>query len=189
VTLSSEQLAYASQQIADKGLDDRILLELKDYRDVTGCYDRIVSIEMLEAVGEAYWPLYFRMLRDRLKPGGKAVLQFISIDDELYDHYRRSADFIQRYIFPGGMLPSKRIITEQAKAVGLTIRSAGTFGDSYARTLFEWRQRFLASWSKIEAAGFPIHFRRLWEYYLCYCEAGFRAQTIDVGLYVLSRAP
>jgi cyclopropane-fatty-acyl-phospholipid synthase len=189
VTLSSEQLAYASQRIADKGLDDRILLELKDYRDVTGCYDRIVSIEMLEAVGEAYWPLYFRMLRDRLKPGGKAVLQFISIDDELFEDYRRSADFIQRYIFPGGMLPSKRVITEQAKAVGLTIRSAGTFGDSYARTLFEWRQRFLASWSKIEAAGFPTHFRRLWEYYLCYCEAGFRAQTIDVGLYVLSRTP
>jgi cyclopropane-fatty-acyl-phospholipid synthase len=187
VTLSTEQLAYASQRIAGEGLGDKVLLELKDYRDVTGCYDRIVSIEMLEAVGEAYWPLYFRTVRDRLKPGGKAVLQIISIDEKLFDGYRRSADFIQRYIFPGGMLPSKRGIAEHAKAVGLTLRSVGTFGDSYARTLFEWRQRFLASWSKIEAMGFPIRFRRLWEYYLCYCEAGFRARTIDVGIYVLSR--
>jgi cyclopropane-fatty-acyl-phospholipid synthase len=188
VTLSSEQLAYASERIAREDLDDKVSLALKDYRDIVGCYDRIVSIEMLEAVGEAYWPLYFRTLRDRLKPGGKAVLQVITVDDKLFEGYRRSADFIQRYIFPGGMLPSKRIIAEQAQAVGLTLRSVGTFGDSYARTLFEWRHRFLASWSEIEAAGFPIRFRRLWEYYLCYCEAGFRAKTIDVGLYVLSRA-
>lgn len=188
VTLSSEQLAYASERIAREDLDDKVSLALKDYRDVVGCYDRIVSIEMLEAVGEAYWPLYFRTLRDRLKPGGKAVLQVITVDEKLFEGYRRSADFIQRYIFPGGMLPSKRIIAEQAQAVGLTLRSVGTFGDSYARTLFEWRHRFLASWSEIEAAGFPIRFRRLWEYYLCYCEAGFRAKTIDVGLYVLSRA-
>jgi cyclopropane-fatty-acyl-phospholipid synthase len=189
VTLSSEQLAHATRRIADEGLDDKVLLELKDYRDISGCYDRIVSIEMLEAVGEAYWPLYFRTLQDRLKPGGKAVLQVISIDEKLFEGYRRSADFIQRYIFPGGMLPSRRIIAEQAKAVGLTLTSVGAFGDSYARTLLEWRQRFLASWSKIEATGFPIRFRRLWEYYLCYCEAGFRAGAIDVGLYVLSRAP
>jgi cyclopropane-fatty-acyl-phospholipid synthase len=189
VTLSSQQLAYANQRIAHAGLDNKVLLDLKDYRDVTGCYDGIVSIEMLEAVGEAYWPLYFRTLRDRLKPGGKAVLQVISIDEKLFEDYRRSADFIQRYIFPGGMLLSERVIAEQAKAVGLTLRSVETFGDSYARTLFEWRQRFLASWSKIEATGFPIRFRRLWEYYLCYCEAGFRAATIDVGLYVLSRDP
>ncbi len=189
VTLSSQQLAYAHQRIAHAGLDNKVLLELKDYRDVTGRYDRIVSIEMVEAVGEAYWPLYFQTLRDRLKPGGKAVLQVISIDEKFFEDYRRSADFIQRYIFPGGMLLSKRVIAEQAEAVGLTLRSVGTFGDSYARTLFEWRQRFLASWSKIEAMGFPIRFRRLWEYYLCYCEAGFRASTIDVGLYVLSRDP
>jgi cyclopropane-fatty-acyl-phospholipid synthase len=189
VTLSSEQLAYAKERIAGEGLGDKVSLALKDYRDVAGCYDRIVSIEMLEAVGEAYWPLYFRTLRDRLKPGGKAVLQVITVDERLFESYRRSADFIQRYIFPGGMLPSKTIIAEQARAAGLTFRSAGTFGSSYARTLFEWRQRFLASWSKIEAAGFPIRFRRLWEYYLCYCEAGFRAKTIDVGLFVLSRAP
>jgi cyclopropane-fatty-acyl-phospholipid synthase len=117
------------------------------------------------------------------------VLQVITVDEKLFEGYRRSADFIQRYIFPGGMLPSKRVIAEQAQAVGLTLRSVETFGDSYARTLFEWRHRFLASLSEIEAAGFPIRFRRLWEYYLCYCEAGFRAKTIDVGLYVLSRAP
>jgi cyclopropane-fatty-acyl-phospholipid synthase len=189
VTLSSEQLAYASRRIAAEGLDDKVLLELKDYRDVTGRYDRIVSIEMMEAVGEAYWPLYFRTLRDRLKPGGRAVLQVISIDEAIFEDYRRSVDFIQRYIFPGGMLPSKTVIAEQTKAAGLTLRSIQTFGDSYARTLFEWRQRFLTSWSKIEATGFPSRFRRLWEYYLCYCEAGFRAGTVDVALYVLSRDP
>ena len=190
VTLSSEQLAYARRRISGEGLDDKVLLALRDYRDVTGCYDRIVSIEMLEAVGEAYWPLYFRTLRDRLTPAGKAVLQVISIDEKLFEGYRRSADFIQRYIFPGGMLPSKTVIAEQAEAAGLTLEPVGTFGDGYARTLVEWRQRFLASWPKIEATmGFPSRFRRLWEYYLCYCEAGFRCGTIDVGLYVLSRAP
>jgi cyclopropane-fatty-acyl-phospholipid synthase len=190
VTLSSEQLAYAKRRISCEGLDDKVLLALRDYRDVTGCYDRIVSIEMLEAVGEAYWPLYFRTLRDRLTPTGKAVLQVISIDEKRFEGYRRSADFIQRYIFPGGMLPSKTIIAEQAEAAGLALQPAGTFGDGYARTLVEWRQRFLASWPKIEATmGFPSRFRRLWEYYLCYCEAGFRCGTIDVGLYVLSRAP
>lgn len=188
VTLSSEQLAHGRARIADETLGDKVALELKDYRDVTGCYDRIVSIEMLEAVGEAYWPLYFRTLRDRLKPGGKAVLQVISIDEKIFESYRRSADFIQRYIFPGGMLPSKRSIAGQAEAAGLTLKPVGTFGDSYARTLCEWRRRFLASWPDIEAMGFPTHFRRLWEYYLCYCEAGFRAKTIDVGLYVLSQA-
>jgi cyclopropane-fatty-acyl-phospholipid synthase len=186
VTLSSEQLAYARQRIAGDGLDHKASLELKDYRDVAGSYDRIVSIEMLEAVGEAYWPRYFRTLRDRLNPGGKVVLQVISIDEKVFEGYRRSADFIQRYIFPGGMLPSKRGIAEQAEAAGLTLRSAGTFGDSYAQTLCEWRQRFLSSWPNIEAMGFPVRFRRLWEYYLCYCEAGFRAKTIDVSLYVLS---
>jgi cyclopropane-fatty-acyl-phospholipid synthase len=186
VTLSSEQLAYASERIAAEGLGDKVSLALKDYRDVAGCYDRIVSIEMLEAVGEAYWPLYFRTLRERLKPGGKVVLQVITVDDKLFEGYRKSADFIQRYVFPGGMLPTQAIIAEQARAAGLTLGSVVTFGDSYARTLCEWRQRFLASWSKIEALGFPLRFRRLWEYYLCYCEAGFRAKTIDVGLYVLS---
>lgn len=189
VTLSAEQLTYAKARIAGEGLGDRVSLALMDYRDVIGCYDRIVSIEMLEAVGEAYWPVYFRTLRDRLKPGGRAVLQAITVDDKFFESYRTRADFIQRYIFPGGMLPSKSIIAEQAHAAGLTFGAAGNFGDSYARTLYEWRQRFLASWPDIEALGFPVRFRRLWEYYLCYCEAGFRSQTIDVGLYVLSRAP
>jgi len=187
VTLSSEQLTYARRRIAGEGLDHKVSLELKDYRDVAGCYDRIVSIEMMEAVGEAYWPRYFRTLRDRLKPGGKVVLQVISIDEQIFEGYRKSADFIQRYIFPGGMLPSQRAIAEQAEAAGLTLTSVATFGDSYARTLCEWRKRFLSSWTSNEAMGLPMRFPRLWEYYLCYCEAGFRAKMIDVGLYVLSR--
>jgi cyclopropane-fatty-acyl-phospholipid synthase len=187
ITLSSEQLAYAEERMAAEGCSDAVLLGLKDYRDVDGCYDRIVSIEMLEAVGEVYWPIFFRTLRDRLKPGGQAVLQVITIDDVRFERYRASADFIQRYIFPGGMLPSKRVIAEQAKDAHLAFTSVDTFGKSYARTIAVWRQRFLASWAEIERLGFAPRFRRLWEYYLSYCEAGFRAGIIDVGLYVLSR--
>ncbi|TCL68406.1 cyclopropane-fatty-acyl-phospholipid synthase family protein [Rhizobium sp. BK251] len=187
VTLSREQLAFAKQSVADKGLGRAVALELKDYRDLDGSYDRIVSIEMLEAVGESYWPTYFRTLRDRLKPGGRAVLQVITIDEARFEDYRRSADFIQSHIFPGGMLPTKTAIAEQATAADLKLVSVETFGESYGRTLAEWRQRFLASWPEIEQMGFPPRFRRLWEYYLCYCEAGFRAGMIDVGFYALSQ--
>jgi cyclopropane-fatty-acyl-phospholipid synthase len=186
VTLSSEQLAYARQLSVDEGLAEAVCLELTDYRDIEGSYDRVVSIEMLEAVGEAYWPVYFETLRDRLKAGGTAVLQVITIDESRFDTYRSSADFIQRYVFPGGMLPTKRIIAEQAEAAGLKLVSTESFGQSYAKTLAEWRERFAAAWPKIEAMGFPASFRRLWEYYLCYCEAGFRAGTIDVGFFVLT---
>jgi cyclopropane-fatty-acyl-phospholipid synthase len=186
VTLSSEQLAYARQLSADEGLANAVSLQLTDYRDIKGSYDRIVSIEMLEAVGEAYWPVYFKTLRDRLKVGGTAVLQVITIDESRFVTYRSSADFIQRYVFPGGMLPTKRIIAEQAEAAGLKLVSTESFGQSYAKTLAEWRERFVAAWPKIEAMGFPASFRRLWVYYLCYCEAGFRAGTIDVGFFVLT---
>ncbi|OQM74465.1 SAM-dependent methyltransferase [Manganibacter manganicus] len=186
VTLSSEQLAFARQLSADEGLAKAVSLELTDYRDIKGSYDRIVSIEMLEAVGEAYWPVYFKTLRDRLKAGGTAVLQVITIDESRFDTYRSSADFIQRYVFPGGMLPTKRIIARQAEAAGLKLVSTESFGLSYAKTLAEWRERFVAAWPKIETMGFPARFRRLWEYYLCYCEAGFRAGTIDVGFFVLT---
>ena len=142
---------------------------------------------MLEAVGEAYWPRYFATLRERLKPGGIAVLQVITIDETRFDSYRRSADFIQRHIFPGGMLPTPTIIAAEAKAAGLTLASTQSFGEGYARTLAEWRRRFLASWPSIQSMGFDERFRRLWEYYLCYCEAGFRAGTIDVGFFVLRK--
>lgn len=180
ITLSKEQLAYARER-----LSDRADLRLMDYRDVDGAFDRIASIEMIEAVGEAYWPRYFTTLSDRLKPGGIAVIQAITIDPRYFPLYRRSVDFIQRHIFPGGMLPTPGIIRRQAGAAGLDCQPVLSFGQDYARTLAVWRERFEAAWPEIEALGFNDRFRRKWNVYLAYCEAGFRAQTIDVGLYRL----
>jgi cyclopropane-fatty-acyl-phospholipid synthase len=188
VTLSSEQLALSRQRVEQEALVGRVALELTDYRDIEGSYDRIVSIEMLEAVGEAYWPIYFKTLHDRLNVGGIAVLQVITIAEARFEAYRGSTDFIQRHIFPGGMLPTKAIIIEQGAQAGLKLVSTQSFGQSYAATLAEWRKRFLASWPSITEMGFPDRFRRLWDYYLCYCEAGFRAATIDVDFYVLAKS-
>jgi cyclopropane-fatty-acyl-phospholipid synthase len=188
LTLSAEQLAYAREQATAKGLSGRVDLRLQDYRDEQARYDRIVSIEMLEAVGEAYWPAYFGKLRDCLKPGGKIVLQAITIRKDRFGSYKRSPDFIQRYVFPGGMLPTQAILAEQAKRAGLAVTTSETFGEGYADTLAEWRRRFDAAWPKIATLGFGPDFRRLWNYYLSYCEAGFRTGTIDVGLYVLEPA-
>ena len=185
LTISPAQLAHAQAVVAGAGLSERVQLILRDYRDETGRYDRIVSVEMLEAVGEAYWPVYFRALRDRLKPGGRAVLQVITMDESRHAAYRRTPDFIQRHIFPGGMLPTKTAIAEQARAAGLAPGRVRYFGPSYARTLADWRARFLAAWPRIEAMGFDARFRRLWTYYLCYCEAGFASGRVDVGLYEL----
>ena len=181
VTLSPAQLAFASGRVATADL------RLQDYRDTTGTFDRIVSIEMLEAVGESWWPSYFTTLRDRLRPGGTAVLQAITIAEDRFDEYRTCADFIQRYIFPGGMLPSIAEMRRQIAAAGLELRSFETFGDSYARTLAEWRHRFLAAWPAIAKQGFDLRFKRMWDYYLSYCEAGFRSAATDVGLYVVAR--
>jgi len=188
LTLSAEQLAFAQTQATTQGLADRIDLRLQDYRAEDGRYDRIVSIEMLEAVGEAYWPAYFERLRACLKPGGRIVLQAITIREDRYASYKRSPDFIQRYIFPGGMLPTPGILVAQAAAAGLTVIASETFGDGYADTLAEWRRRFDAAWPQVAALGFELGFRRLWDYYLSYCEAGFRTGTINVGLYVLEEA-
>ena len=185
LTLSSEQLAFAQERAQAWGVADQLDLRLQDYRDVQGQYDRIVSIEMIEAVGEAWWPTYFNTLRQRLKPGGVAVLQAITIADDRFESYRQGADFIQRCIFPGGMLPSPRVLREQAARAGFEIEEEQCFGESYARTLAEWRRRFLAAWPAIQAQGFDEAFRRLWLYYLCYCEAGFRSGRVDVGLYRL----
>jgi len=188
LTLSSEQLAHARQRVEREAAPGRIDLRLQDYRDVAGKFDRIVSIEMLEAVGERYWPVYFATLRDRLRPGGVAVIQVITIADASFDKYRRGSDFIQRFIFPGGMLPSPGAIRAEAARAGLTLRTDERFGASYATTLVEWRRRFERSWPEIAALGFDDAFGRLWEYYLCYCEAGFRAGRVDVGLYTLEHA-
>lgn len=188
LTLSTEQLAHARERVASAGLQDRVDLRLQDYRDVEGHFDRIVSIEMLEAVGERYWPAYFDTLRARLKPGGTAVVQVITIAEDRFEQYRRHPDFIQRFIFPGGMLPTVRALGKEAARAGLTLETAETFGASYALTLAAWRARFLAAWPTIEPLGFDDAFRRLWTYYLSYCEAGFRTGRVDVGLYVLRHA-
>lgn len=185
LTLSREQLAFAEQRVGAEGLLDRVDLRLQDYRAVDERFDRIVSIEMLEAVGEAYWPTYFDRLQHCLKPGGRIVLQAITIRDDRFESYKRSPDFIQRYIFPGGMLPTPSILRERAREAGLRITGRETFGEGYADTLAEWRRRFNAAWTDVAALGFDASFRRLWNYYLSYCEAGFRTGTIDVGLYVL----
>jgi len=188
LTLSNEQLAHAREQVSAQGLDHAVDLRLQDYRDVQGQYDRIVSIEMLEAVGEHYWPLYFQTLRDRLKAGGSGVLQVITIDDAYFERYRASTDFVQRFIFPGGKLPSVQAMKAEAERAGLRLEQALSFGDSYASTLAEWRRRFTAAWPAIAEMGFDASFRRLWEYYLCYCEAGFRTGRVDVGLFTFRHA-
>jgi len=185
VTLSERQLAYATSRLGAAGLDAD--LRLQDYREIPGQYDRIVSIEMIEAVGEAYWPNYFGVLRDRLVPGGRAVIQAITIDAARFEPYRRQPDFIQLHIFPGGMLPTKEAVQQQAEAAGLTLSRVESFGSSYAATLAEWRKRFHARWAEIERLGFDDRFRRLWDYYLAYCEGGFRAGQLDVSLFELRR--
>lgn len=187
VTLSSEQLAFTESRLRGRALDGRSDIRLQDYRDVRGTFDRVVSIEMLEAVGEAYWPTYFRNLRDRLRPGGVGVLQVITIAEDRFEDYRGRPDFIQKYIFPGGMLPTKEIIERQMAKSGLKLVAKEFFGDGYARTLEEWRRRFLESWPAIQALGFDERFKRTWEYYLAYCQAGFETCAIDVGLYKVVR--
>jgi cyclopropane-fatty-acyl-phospholipid synthase len=183
LTLSHEQLTYAQDRLQKAGVAGKADLRLQDYRDVSESFDRIVSIEMIEAVGEENWPIYFDTIAQRLVPGGVAAVQAITIDEARLDGYRRTPDFIQRYIFPGGMLPSITVMKQQVARAGLTIASVERFGLSYARTLAEWRRRFDVAWPRLAALGFTPRFRHMWEYYLAYCEAGFRLGTIDVGLY------
>ncbi|MEN6543157.1 cyclopropane-fatty-acyl-phospholipid synthase family protein [Parvibaculum sp.] len=187
ITISKEQLAFARERIAAKGLSDKVDIRYQDYRDVAEKYDRIASIEMFEAVGEEYWPAYFAKVRDCLKPGGIAGLQIITIEDGIFASYRKGADFIQRYIFPGGMLPSPTALKEQVAKAGLTWVGNLDFGLDYAETLKQWRQRFRAAWPEIQPLGFDERFRRMWEYYLAYCEAGFRAGQIDVTQVTLAK--
>lgn len=188
ITLSPSQLAWAKAAVENGGLSDAVDLRLQDYRDVQGQFDRIVSIEMFEAVGEAYWPEYFTTLKRCLKPGGRAVLQVISIEEARYENYRSKADFIQKFIFPGGFLPSDKVLERDLTKAGLVLKETEHFGHSYALTLAEWRQRFIANWPEIAKLGFDDKFRRLWEYYLCYCEGGFEEGAINVGLYTIEHA-
>ncbi len=188
LTLSTEQRDEALKRIAADGLSEQIEIRLQDYRDVTGTFDAIASIEMLEAVGESYWPTYFRALRERLRTGGRAAIQVITIDDRNYDSYRTNPDFIQKYIFPGGMLPSPSRLAGQIADAGLVAVADDGFALDYARTLAIWRDDFLKAWNSIKEQGFDERFRRMWEYYLCYCEGGFRAGHIDVRQILLKHA-
>jgi len=182
ITLSREQLAFAQARIAKAGLADQVSFAFIDYRDVEGQYDAIASIEMFEAVGEANWPVYFETLRARLKPGGRAALQVITIEDWRFEDYRSNADFIQTHVFPGGMLPTKDHLRKGLNGAGLTVANERAFGLDYARTLGLWREAFEAAWPDILATdtGFDERFRRLWLYYLGYCKVGFEHGSIDV---------
>ncbi len=180
ITISEEQFIYARERMANAGLSDRVEIRRQDYRDVEGQFDKIASIEMFEAVGERYWPTYFGKIADVLKPGGRVGLQIITIRDSLFDKYRRRADFIQRYVFPGGMLASIERLKQETGKAGLAWREVEAFGQSYAETLAEWARRFQARWSDISPLGFDERFRRLWLFYLGYCEAGFRTGRTDV---------
>ena len=187
ITISNEQLAFAKNRIAMAGLQDKVDFKFCDYRDLTEKYDRIVSIEMFEAVGESYWPTYFDQVHACLKPGGKAGLQIITIAKERFDSYRKKTDFIQRYIFPGGMLPSPERLDGEFANADLKLVTREDFAADYARTLAEWRHRFLEVWPEVQALGFDSRFRNMWEYYLAYCEAGFTTRSIDVSHFALMR--
>jgi len=180
ITVSREQLDFAQRRIQAAGLGERVEARFVDYRDIKERFDKIASIEMFEAVGERHWPAYFGKVRECLEPGGRAALQIITIADRWFDSYRRGVDFIQRYIFPGGMLPSMAVLSAQCERAGLAIDKAEFYGQHYARTLAEWNRRFQESWQELEPMGFDRRFKRMWEFYLAYCEAGFRAGSIDV---------
>ncbi len=189
LTLSREQRDYSRKRLFDADLAERAEIVMRDYRDETGIYDGIASIEMFEAVGEKYWPAYFRTVRGRLRPGRVASLQIITIDDRLFRQYRRGTDFIQKYIFPGGMLPSPSALRREFSNAGLEILGSIDFPDSYSRTLREWREAFNSRWSEIANLGFDQRFHRMWNYYLCACAACFRAGTTNVTQIALRRTP
>ena len=186
VTISQAQYDLARERIAEAGLADRVTVELRDYRDLHGEYDAVVSIEMLEAVGEENWDVYTGTLKRCLNPRGRAALQFITIDESAFEGYRRNPDFIQRYVFPGGMLPTLTRFRTAIEGAGLRTVRADLFGEDYARTLSEWHRRFLKSEREVERMGFDESFRRMWKYYLAYCEAGFRSGHIDLAQVLLA---
>ncbi|WP_019025222.1 MULTISPECIES: cyclopropane-fatty-acyl-phospholipid synthase family protein [unclassified Thioalkalivibrio] len=185
ITLSQEQLDYARERIERAGLSDRVELRLQDYRDVTGQFDHVVSIEMFEAVGQQWWPGFFETVRASLRPGGRAALQVITIDEAAFDYYRNNADFIQLYVFPGGMLPSVPRFNAAARQAGLAIGDQRFFGQDYAETLRRWDREVRHAEPVIEALGYSPEFLRMWRYYLAYCEVGFEHQRVDLMQVVL----
>jgi cyclopropane-fatty-acyl-phospholipid synthase len=187
VTISREQYEFAKKRMFENGLSEKADIRLIDYRDVEGRFDRVASIEMFEAVGERYWPAYFDKIRSALAPGGQAGLQIITIKDEFFDQYRKRADFIQKYVFPGGMLGSEKRLRQETDRAGLEWRGIARFGPHYAETLRQWAERFEASWAEVKPLGFDERFRKLWRFYLSYCEAGFRTGRTNVVQLTLGR--
>ena len=188
LSLSPSQTAYAQSRLERAGVADRAQLVLRDYRDERGTYDAVASIEMFEAVGERYWPAYFSTLQRVLRPGGRAVIQAITIAEDRFERYRTTSDFIQQYIFPGGMLVTKTRIAEEAARAGLRLETRHDFGADYARTLRLWLKRFDHEEAAVRGLGFDTRFIRMWRFYLAYCAAGFIAGTTDVGQYTFARA-
>ena len=187
LTISKEQFNYAVDRIEKAGLSDKVTFRLQDYRDETGTYDGIASIEMFEAVGEQYWPAYFKTVRARLKPGRKATLQIITVADRRWEVYKRGPDFIQKYIFPGGMLPSPSKLREVITKHGLLVETSIEFGHSYDQTLRRWHDTFNAKWDKVAALGFDDRFRRMWNFYLTSCAATFASENCDVTQITIAR--
>ena len=187
LTISKEQLEYAKKRIKDKGLSDKVNLKLQDYRDETGVYDGVASIEMFEAVGEKYWPVYFNKIKQCLKPGKQATLQIITIQDARWEVYRKSVDFIQKYIFPGGMLPSPSVLRKEVHRAGLSVQHSIEFGKSYSQTLRRWFEVFNNKWDNISAMGFDDRFRRMWNFYLTSCAATFESGNCDVTQITLQK--
>lgn len=187
LTISQAQHDFAVARIAKAGLADRVEIKLQDYRDERGSYDGIASIEMFEAVGERYWPTYFGALRDRLKPGRNATLQIITVDDARWPVYRRSVDFIQKYIFPGGMLPAPSVLRAEVERAGLRVKGSMEFGQSYSLTLRRWHESFAERWAEVRKLGFDDRFRRMWDFYLASCAGAFHGGNCDVTQITVTR--
>ena len=180
ITISKKQFEYAKKRIYKCGLNEKVNIEIKDYRDLKNKYNSIASIEMIEAVGQNYLESYFKTIKKNLSTNGKAAIQAITIDDNLFDRYKTKQDFIQKYIFPGGFLPSKNSLNKYVSENGLTIKSYDSYADHYANTLAIWKNKFNRKWDLIKNQGFDLTFKRMWEFYLSYCEAGFKSKNIDL---------
>ena len=180
ITISKKQFEFAKERIHNCGLNEKVNIEIKDYRDLKGKYNSIASIEMIEAVGQNYLESYFKTIKNNLSDGGKAAIQAITIDDSLFDRYKNKQDFIQKYIFPGGFLPNKNTINKLVSNNGLTVNSYISYANHYADTLAIWRNEFNKKWDLIKKQGFDLTFKRMWEFYLSYCEAGFKSKNIDL---------
>lgn len=187
LTISKEQHDYAVERMKRAGLSDRVEIKMQDYRDEKGTYDGIASIEMFEAVGEKYWPTYFDTVRERLKPGANATLQIILVQDKRWESYRKGVDFIQKYIFPGGMLPSPTVLRDHVQNAGLTVKSSFEFGPSYSQTLRRWHETFNQRWDDVAALGFDDRFKRMWDFYLTSCASTFSSGTCDVTQITVTR--